>query len=299
MAADRTEQKDIVDAPLVRRLLAGQFPQWADLPLEAVESAGTDNALFRLGDDKVVRVPRVDWAAEQPEKEQRWLPTLAPHLPVTVPVPLALGTPSDGYPWNWTICPWLPGENATIDRIGDPGRFATDLGRFVAALHRIDPTGGPPSGVEGSRGVPLAMREGSTREAIASLAGVVDAGAVIAAWDAALEVPSWESPPSWLHGDLQSGNLLVEGGRLTGVIDFGLLGVGDPAVDLIVAWSLLPAGTRAAFREVVEVDDATWARGRGWALSIGIMALAAYLRSNPVLAGISRTAIDEVLADQA
>ncbi len=286
------------DGSLVARLLAGQFPQWADLPVEPVRSAGTDNALYRLGEDMVVRLPRIHWATGQVEKEQRWLPRLAPHLPLAIPVPLAMGTPAEGYPWHWSVYRWLAGETATVERSVDLRQAATDLARFIAALQRIDPTGGPPPGPHNShRGEPLAKRDAQTRAAIASLHGVLDADAVTTAWEAALEAPAWPGPPVWIHGDLQAGNLLVRQGRLSAVIDFGCLGVGDPACDLQVAWNFLSAETRGVFRASLAVDAATWARGRGWALSVGLIALPYYRSTNPILAGISRRAIDEVLAD--
>lgn len=288
------------DVALVGRLLAAQFPQWADLPIESVRSAGTDNALYRLGDAMVVRLPRIHWAAGQVGKEQEWLPRLAPLLPLAIPVPLAKGMPGEGYPWEWSVYRWLEGENATIERITDARQAATELGDFIAALQRIDSTGGPSPGVNNSfRGVPLATRDAATRAAIASLRSVIDVGAVSAAWEVALEAPAWDGPPVWIHGDLQSGNLLAVQGRLSAVIDFGCLGVGDPACDLTVAWTLLSGETRDAFRAALPVDDATWARGRGWALSIGLIALPYYQSTNPELAGIARHAIDEALADHA
>jgi aminoglycoside phosphotransferase (APT) family kinase protein len=294
MHADEVE----TDASLVRRLLAAQFPQWADLPITPVPSAGTDNAIYRLGDDMAVRLPRIHGATEQVDKEHRWLPRLAPLLPLAIPVPLAKGTPGEGYPWHWSVYRWLEGENATIERIADPRQAATELAQFIAALQRIDPTGGPPPGPHNfSRGVPLAMRDPLTRAAIANLHGTLDADAVTAAWEAALQAPAWRRPPVWIHGDLQSGNLLAVQGRLSAVVDFGGLGVGDPACDLIVAWNLLSAETRDVFRAALPVDDATWARGRGWALSVGLIALPYYQSTNPVLAGIARRAIDEALAD--
>ncbi len=234
----------------------------------------------------------------QIEKECRWLPYLAPHLPLPVPVPLAMGEPGEGYPWNWSVCQWVDGENATLDRIADPCQFAIDLARFIVALQRIDPGDGPRSGSPGvSRGVPLAPRDAATRTAIAELDGMIDTEAATAAWDAALAAPVWEGPPTWIHGDLQSGNLLVVDGRLNAVIDFGTMGVGDPACDMLVAWTLFTADARAAYRAAVQVDDATWARGRGWALSFGVGALSYYKVTNPTLAGIARHAIAEVLGD--
>jgi aminoglycoside phosphotransferase (APT) family kinase protein len=286
-----------IDVSLVGRLLAAQFPNWADLPIEPVESAGTDNAIYRLGDDMAVRLPRIGWATGQAEKEYRWLPRLAPHVPLAIPVPLEIGIPAEGYPWHWSVYRWLDGENPTIDRIADLRGAATDLAQFVAALQRIDPTGGPPPAHNLSRGVPLAMRDAPTRAAIASLQGTLDADAVTAAWEAALHAPAWPGPGVWLHGDLNAGNLLAQHGRLNAVIDFGCLAVGDPACDLMVAWTFLTAETRDVFRAALPVDDATWARGRGWALSVALIILPYYENTNPVLCGIARYAIDELLAD--
>ncbi len=299
MSAGRMHADELdIDVALVGRLLAAQFPEWADLPIEPVRSAGTDNAIFRLSADMAVRLPRVPGAAGQVEKEHRWLPSLAPLLPLAVSVPLAMGQPAEGYSWQWSVLRWLDGEPATVERIAEPLEAATDLAGFVAALQRIDPRGGPAPGEHNSsRGATLASRDEGTRAAIASLQGVLDTDAATSVWDAALRTPQWQGPPVWLHGDLISSNLLAHEGRLTAVIDFGCLGVGDPACDVMVAWTYLSAGTRDAFRTALPVDDATWARGRGWALSFGLIALPYYRRTNPVLAGIARHAIDEALAD--
>ncbi len=287
---------DEVDTDVARvgRLLAAQFPQWADLPIEPVHSAGTDNAIYRLGDDMAVRLPRIHWASGQVDKEHYWLPRLAPLLPLAIPVPLAMGTPGEGYPWSWSVYRWLKGESATVERIADPCQAATELARFIAALQQIDPTGGPTSG----RGVPLALRDAPTREAIAALGGVIDTDAVIMAWEAAIQAPEWDRAPVWFHGDLLPGNLLVEQGRLSAVIDFGGLGVGDPACDLMIAWGLFSAQSRAVFRAALAVDDATWARGRGHALSQALIFIPYYLNTNPVGVSNARRTIDEVLADR-
>jgi aminoglycoside phosphotransferase (APT) family kinase protein len=278
-------------------LLAAQFPHWADLPIEPVRSAGTDNAIYRLGDDMAVRLPRIHWATGQPDKEHQWLPKLAPLLPLAIPVPLAKGTPAEGYPWHWSVCRWLEGETATLERITDLRQAATDLAQFVAALQRVDPTDGPRAGDHNLRGVPLALRDRPTRAAIAALHGVIDADAVTTTWEAALQAPEWDRAPVWFHGDLLPGNLLVEGGRLSAVIDFGGLGVGDPACDLMIAWGLFSGESRDVFRSAVAVDDATWARGRGHALSQALIFIPYYSDTNPVGVGSARRAIQEVLAD--
>jgi len=286
-----------IDETLVSGLLTAQFPIWAGLRVERVASSGTDNALFRLGGDLVARLPRVAWAAGQPEKEFLWLPKLGPNLSLAVSEPVVLGQPASSYPWHWTVCRWIDGHNATLDRIENAERAAEDLARFIVSLRRIDAVGGPVAGEHNSfRGVPLAQRDKLTHEAISALGDILDVDAMTVAWDRALAAPPWNDPPVWVHGDLQSGNLLAANGHLTAVIDFGCLGVGDPACDMLAAWNLFPAAAREVFRKAVAVDDSTWERGRGWALSIGVIALAYYRQTNPVLAGINRRAIDEVLA---
>lgn len=281
-----------VPPELVTRLLAEQFPHWANLPLAPVPSAGTDNALYRLGDEMAVRLPRIHWAVGQVEKEMRWLPKLAPRLPLAIPQPLALGEPGHGYPWRWSIYRWLDGANATPEAIADPRQAALALAEFVAAIQQLDFTD-PPTG----RGVPLAERDPAVRSAIASLHNDYDPDILAAAWEMALHTPPWPGPPTWHHGDLHVGNLLARNGRLSAVIDFSCLGVGDPACDVMAAWLYLSKENRAIFRSVLGVDENTWARGKGWALSMGLMALPYYRTTNPVLAGIARRAIDEVLAD--
>ena len=289
------------DISLVGRLVAAQFPRWADLPIEPVRSAGTDNAIYRLGNDMALRLPRRQKNTGQLEKERRWLPRLAPLLPLAIPVPLAIGKPAESYPFEWSIYRWLEGEAATEERITDLGQAAADLARFIGALQRVDPTDGPPPGEHNSfRGVPLATRDESTRASITSLAGTIDLGAVTAAWETALRALEWERAPVWIHGDLDSRNLLVEQGRLSAVIDFGCLGVGDPACDVMVAWKILSADTRDIFRAELSVEEATWARGRGWALSQALMALSYYtLETNPVLVREAHRWMAEVLADHA
>ena len=285
-----------IDALLVQRLIAGQFPQWANLPVAPVSSAGTDNAIYRLGQDMAVRLPRRPGASGQVEKECRWLPKLAPHLPLDVPIPLGLGAPADGYPCHWSVCRWLTGETAANTPITNLDQAASDLARFISALQCIDASGGPAPGSHNSgRGEPLAMRDAETREAIGRLHGIIDTGMATAAWDLALQTPTWSRPPVWLHGDLLPSNLLVQDGRISAIIDFGCLSIGDPACDLMVAWTVLSAEARVGFRAALAIDDATWIRGSGWALSFGLIALPYYMQSNPVLTDIARRTIHEVL----
>ena len=280
---------------LVRRLLAAQFPEWTALPIERVVSTGTVNALYRLGDDLVVRLPRTGWAVGAVDRGLRWLPKIAPLLPVEIPVPLAKGAPAEGYPSEWGIYPWLEGENPVEGRIADPRSLAKDLMRFIQALHAVDLPGGPPAG----RGATLTRFDEPVRAALVELEGVIDTEAATAAWEVSLRTPEWPGPPVWIHGDVMPGNLLVQGGRLTGVIDWEASGTGDPATDLMVAWNLLPAGARKLFRGELGVDDATWARGRGWALWTGLVALPYYKETNPLFAENAHYRIGEVLADHA
>jgi aminoglycoside phosphotransferase (APT) family kinase protein len=289
-----------IDAALVGRLVAVQFPEWAGLQVKEVASAGTDNAMYRLGDDTVVRLPRLPGGARQVGKEQHWLPRLAPHLPLAVPVPLAEGLPGRGYGLPWGVFRWLDGDNvydAPLTKPAEVAYAAVELGRFVAALRKVDATGGPTSW----RGGPLTDDDGEVRAAIRDLGAdsTVDASAATAAWEEALRLPRWGGDPVWLHGDLLPGNLLAQGGRLSAVIDFGGLGVGDPAADVLAAWAVFKAEARGLFREAVDVDDATWARGRGWALCFGLVAEHHYRVTNPVLAAVGHRAVAEALAEYA
>lgn len=291
------EHEVLTDVALVQRLLAAQFPQWADLHITPVKSSGTDNAMYRLGNDMVVRLPRIDWAVHGVEREHEWLPRLAPLLPLTITTPIAKGKPGEGYPWDWSIYRWLEGENATLDQLADPNRTAMDLAAFMLALQRIDPTDGPPAAQHNLRGLPPAIRDAATRNAIAEMGNMVDADAALKVWDSALKAPAWSRPPVWFHGDLSRMNLLFKHGHLSAVIDWGGMAVGDPACDLIIAWNLFDAVSRDTFRKALGVDDATWARGRGHALSQAVMFVPYYLNTNPVGVQNALNAIDAVLAD--
>jgi aminoglycoside phosphotransferase (APT) family kinase protein len=282
-----------IDVDLVRRLLSRQFPRWADLRLEPVASAGTVNALYRLGDHMVVRLPRVERAKGGVEHEHEWIPRLSPLLPVTIPPLLGKGVPGEGYPLPWSVFHWIEGENPTADKLAAPDGLAQDVATFIAALRRIDPTGAPPA----YRGGSLMTRDGEVRMWITNLGDAIHTDAVMEVWKKSLQAPPWPRPPVWVHSDLLPGNLLVSRGRLSGVIDFAASGVGDPACDLIVAWNLLPPSVRSDFRAALNTDEATWARGRGWALSMGLGALSYYQDTNPVMATNGRHAILEVLAD--
>lgn len=287
------------DESLVRRLVAAQFPQWARLPVARIASPGTDNAIYRLGSDMAVRMPRIHWAVGQVEKEHAWLPRLAPGLPLAIPGQLGMGNPGEGYPWSWSVCRWLEGEPASADNLADPVQAAVDIARFISALQRIDAAGGPGAAEHGLRGAPLAARDGETRAAIAALAGMFDPAAMTAVWEAALRSPEWNRAPVWFHGDLLPGNVLVERGRVSAVIDFGGLGVGDPACDMMIAWALLPGKARDPFRAALEIDEATWSRGRGHALSQALIFIPYYRETHPGGVRSARRTVEEVLRDHA
>lgn len=251
---------------LVRRLVAAQFPRWADLPVRAVDRGGWDNWTFRLGTGMVVRLPSAAAYAQAVAKEHRWLPRLAPLLPLPIPTPLAQGEPCADYPYPWSIYAWIDGGTATMTTVADPARFGADLADFLTALHRVDAADGPQPGVHNwFRGGPLRTYDDDARRALERLSGRVDTELARQIWDDALAA-RWDGVDRWFHGDVAPGNLLLQDGHLSAVIDFGTCGVGDPACDLAVAWNLLNAVARQAFKERLSVDGASWARGRGWAL---------------------------------
>ncbi|CAN5837214.1 aminoglycoside phosphotransferase family protein [soil metagenome] len=262
-----TETKRIAfDADLARRLVATQFPQWAHLPVRPVIFGGKDNTTFHLGDEMSVRLPSTRHHVAQVEKEQVWLPRLAPRLPLPIPEPVGLGQPGEGYPWPWSVYRWIEGETADRADIPDLPQFARDLAGFLVALQAIDVTDGPVAGQHNFfRGGALATYDAQTRQAITDLEGSIDGPTALTIWERALAA-AWTNPPVWLHGDVAAGNLLVKDGALSAVIDFGILGVGDPACDLAIAWTLLHGEARQAFRQALPLDEGTWARGRGWTI---------------------------------
>ncbi|OHV86951.1 aminoglycoside phosphotransferase family protein [Mesorhizobium sp. ORS 3428] len=286
-----------IDTDLVRRLVEVQFPKWRHLPVSPVAFGGWDNRTFHLGDEMTVRLPSAAHYALQVEKEHRWLPLFAPLLPLPIPVPLAMGEPADGYPWHWSVYRWIEGETAKTGHIADLRAFALTLAEFLVALRRIDPTGGPGPGQHNFyRGGPLTVYDGEARQAIAALEGEIDAQAATIVWEAALDA-TWHGSPVWFHGDVASGNLLVKDGRLSAVIDFGTSGVGDPSCDLAIAWTFFEGESRETFRSAIAVDDATWARGRGWTLWKALITAAGRIDVNPAEIERARRVIDEVLAD--
>ena len=286
-----------VDVPLVQRLVGTQFPQWADLPIRAVDNDGWDNWTFHLGDRMKVRLPSAMGYSEQAEKEARWLPKLAPRLPLPVPVPVGIGQAAEGYPCSWSIYEWLEGEPTRREAVDDPVQFGWDLAKFLIALQRIDTTGGPPPGQHNFfRGADVMSVYGDeARQSVDKLADVIDASAAHEVLDAA-EAAVIVEQPVWIHGDIAVGNLLVRDGRLGAVIDFGGCAVGDPACDLVITWVFLEGAGRDAFRLSVPADEAMWARARGWALWKAALVLANNSVINPN-ENSPRSVIEAVIAE--
>jgi len=286
-----------VDVPpeLVRGLLAEQHPDLAGLPLELMAN-GWDNVMCRLGRDYVVRLPRRAAAAGLVVHEQQWLPLLAPRLPLPVPAPVRVGRPGLGYPWSWSVVPFIPGQVAASTPPADPQEAAASLGAFLGRLHSPAPPDAPANPF---RGTPLAGRRESVLANLDAVDGMADRDAVARDWEAAAALPGWDRPPVWLHGDLHAANMLVHEGRLSGVIDFGDITSGDPAADLSAAWMVLPTGCHGRLREAYRaasghtIDDVTWARARGWALGLSVVFLA-HSADNPLLAGIGRRTFEAI-----
>jgi aminoglycoside phosphotransferase (APT) family kinase protein len=284
-----------INERIVRRLIDKQFPQWRDMPLRAV-SWGTVNAVYRLGEELAVRVPRrVEWASDL-EQEVRWLPALAPSLPLPIPEPVALGASSDDYPVKWAVYRWLNGTPMLEAPCVDQTAIAEELAAFVTAMQRIEPPSDPPVS---NRSVPLVKYDEPIHARIPELAAHdIDIAAVTAAWELAVAAPSWSGSPVWLHGDLMPTNLLVRGnGGLAGVLDFGVCTTGDPACESLLAWMTLTRASRPLYRELVGIEDAAWARARGWALLFAAMALPYYRHTFPAFAGVAQRALEEVIAE--
>jgi aminoglycoside phosphotransferase (APT) family kinase protein len=273
------DEVEVTEA-LVCSLLASQMPWLAELQLVRVEPWGTDHAIWRLGDELVLRLPRIHWAAEQPDFEATWLPVLASHLPIAVPEPIAVGRPGHSYPYPWAVHRWIRGEGAAMDRLADPSMFAADLAAVVRALNTVPTVGAPAAG---NRARPLADYDCATRWAIERASHLIDAYAATAVWEDALEASVYDGPPTWVQGDLE-GNCLVTHGRLSGIVDWGSAGVGDPAVDVQVVWSpLFNEESRHRLLNELDVDDTTIRRSRGAAINQSCMALPYYLETYPLI----------------
>lgn len=292
-----TPQDDtcVIYVNLVHRLITKQFPVWADLPIRPVEVGGWDNRTFRLGDNMLVRMPSAARYAAQVEKEHSWLPKLKNSLPISIPVPLAMGEPDMEYPWQWSIYQWLPGETAAATTIKDKNQFAMDLAQFIIALQKINTTSGPvPQKHEFAHAAGLHYYDAQFRQAVEILKQEIDTSLALQIWEKALR-SRWMQQPVWVHGDISAGNLIIYNGKLSGVIDFGCLGVGDPACDIVIAWKFFQAQERQIFLHMLPLDTNTWNRGRAWALWKALIIKAGLVTSNPIENQQASHTIQEVL----
>lgn len=286
-----------IDEGLVRRLIAAQFPQWVDLQIEAVWPGGWDNRTFRLGERMVVRLPSAAVYAAQVDREQKWLPRLAPFLPVPIPSPVAMGEPTAEYPWHWSVFLWLDGDPVKFGPLEDQTAFATEVAEFLNALHRADAAGGPSPGPENFfRGGALETYDAEVHQSIDVLGKSVDAAIYAELWNNGLTA-RWDGSPVWVHGDFSASNLLARAGQLCGVIDFGQCCVGDPACDLAIAWTLFDSRGRGAFRNVLSPDPGTWARGRAWAIWNALIVAAGLTDTNAGEKAQALLTLGSVLAD--
>lgn len=281
---------------LAARLVAEQFPHWSDLRIELVRPGGHDNRTFRLGDEMTIRLPTDEGYVAGELKEHVWLERLAPVVPLAIPVIRGVGVPTTDFKLPWSIRQWIPGDTAGLDRIADPVRFARDLAGFLVALRAADTTGAPAAGSQSFlRGMHPSAYDDDVRSTIVRIGDELEVPRVEAAWEQAL-ASTWTGEPVWFHGDVAAGNLIVADGRLVAVIDFGTSGVGDPACDVVIAWTLLGDGARSAFREALGVDPDTWERGRGWALWKALITIAEHRDTDPAAADAARRVLEQVLA---
>ncbi len=286
-----------IDSALVTHLINKQFPQWKDLAVKPVAVEGWDNRTFHLGDKMLVRLPSAAEYAPKVKKEQEWLPRLAPLLPLKIPTPLAMGEPDEKYPWSWSVYSWIEGENAAFGRITNLNDFATSLSEFIAALHRIEITDGPIPSLGAFAYIGgLKVYDTEARQAFSLLKDQIDAITAIKVWEDGIKT-IWQHSPVWVHGDIGAGNLLVNTGKLSAVIDFGGLAIGDPACDLVIAWKFFKSETREIFRNKLRLDNATWARGRAWALWKASIVAANLTKTNAIEAANPLGTINEVFKD--
>ncbi len=281
-----------IDATLVRLLLAEQFPHLAQYSLTAVRSTGTVNAIYRLGDELCVRLPRLEAWVESIDNEWNWLPKLAPHISLHIPQPIARGKPAGGYPCSWALYRWIEGLPYQDDLIRGEHQAAQALAGFILELRSADSQGAPRAGRR-----PLAELDAATRSAIQSSRGIIDSDAASAAWARCLEASLWDGKPVWIHADLLKSNLLVQDGRLCAVIDFGEAGAGDPAADVVPAWSVFSKAGREIFRQALGVDDATWSRGRAYALHQALLIIPYYPKTNPEFVAMAKRTVEEILTE--
>ena len=290
-----------ITTELVESLIAEQFPQWADLAVAEVIPNGWDNRTFRLGEEMSVRLPSAERYIHQVQKEHEWLPKLAPYVSLPITMPIAIGQPGSGYPWQWSVNGWMEGETASTGHINDLPQFARSLAEFLNSLQDVDSTNAPTPG-PGKRGADVGYYDDESREAIKileteSTGDGLDTQAITAVWDAALE-SKWTKDPIWIHGDVSLGNMLVVNGELSAVIDFGGACVGDPACDLAIAWTAFEGESREAFRIAIDLDADTWARGAGWTLWKALITYSGLSETNAAEAQTSRQTIERILADR-
>ncbi len=285
------EGEVLVDDSTVRALLKDQFPNWADKRLHRIADSGTDNAIYRLGEDLGIRLPRIQWAEAQIKKECRWLPKLAADLPTAVPVPLAEGRPDRGYPFPWLVYPWLEGTSLDRATVDSWDVIAEGVAEFVLALAQLSPAGGPPPT---RRGTPMAQYDEAVQWGISQLDGIIDVDRARHVWQGALEAGDWTGELVWVHGDLLPGNILIGNGRLSGIIDWSGAGVGDPACEAMLAWAL-PADARRLYRRTLKFDDATWARARGWVVEQTVFYIPYYAESLPLAVEQAKGRLHEAL----
>lgn len=284
-----------IDIELVYSLIKSQCPQWAELPIQVIRSSGTDNALFRLGDNYVVRLPRLEGADFNINKECEWLPKIAQSVTVNISCPLYKGYPNQSYPSLWSVIKWNTGENPTLEKGREYESIAKELAEFINQLQTMPIDNAPLS----RRGVPLVNQDEEIRHAIRELKKEVDTNLMYALWDELSNTPTWQHQKVWIHGDLLPGNILIQNNQLSAVIDFSDVGIGDPACDLIPAWCLFGPHSRKIFRQNLNnIDDNTWKRGKGWALSIALIIIPYYKNTNPALTAVAWNMINNILDDR-
>ena len=286
-----------IDVPLVRKLIASQFPQWASFDVTPVEQSGWDNRTFHLGSEMTVRLPSAERYMAQVAKEQHWLPRLAPLLPYPIPRPLAMGEPTSEYPYPWSIYEWLEGEAATLNNVGDLCKFARSVSRAIQLLEHLPIYGGPEPGPHNFfRGAHPTVYEKEVYSALKTLGPKVDGPRLEALWKESVS-STWQGAPSWIHGDLSSSNLLVRDGVFFALIDFGGLACGDPACDLAITWTFFKGESRRTFREAMGFDEATWLRGAAWTLWKALIVYAGAVGDGEGKVDVARSVIDEILSD--
>lgn len=289
-----------IDASFASKLIETQCPQWSGLPIVPIKSSGTDNALFRLGNEYIIRLPRIEWEVGSVNKsimkEYEWLPKIAKFLKIPISEPIFKGYPDPSYPWAWLVSKWNEGQNPDFEKDNEYEFLAKDLAYFLNEFHKINLPNGPLS----RRGIPLNTKilDEETKKAISELENEMDTSKISLLWKQLSNIPNWNKDPVWMHGDFLPGNILIQNNRLSAVLDFTDVGIGDPACDLVIAWSLLNPNSRFIFRQTLEhIDDNTWERGKGWALSIALIMLPYYMHSNPVLARLAKRMIEHILLD--